>query len=47
MRTSRLKSHPGQYHRASFNLNEQDHDLYYNQFSNAVLWPAFHYRLDW
>jgi trehalose 6-phosphate synthase len=31
---------------ASFNLNEQDHDLYYNQFSNAVLWPAFHYRLD-
>ncbi|MBX4354668.1 trehalose-6-phosphate synthase, partial [Mycobacterium tuberculosis] len=19
---------------------------YYNQFSNAVLWPAFHYRLD-
>ena len=31
---------------ASFNLNEKDHDLYYNQFSNAVLWPAFHYRLD-
>jgi trehalose 6-phosphate synthase len=31
---------------ASFNLNEQEHDLYYNQFSNAVLWPAFHYRLD-
>jgi trehalose 6-phosphate synthase (EC 2.4.1.15) len=31
---------------ASFNLNERDHDLYYNQFSNAVLWPAFHYRLD-
>ncbi|MGU3416237.1 alpha,alpha-trehalose-phosphate synthase [Enterobacteriaceae bacterium C34A] len=31
---------------ASFNLNEEDHDLYYNQFSNAVLWPAFHYRLD-
>ncbi|MDU3056420.1 MAG: trehalose-6-phosphate synthase, partial [Escherichia coli] len=21
-------------------------DEYYNQFSNAVLWPAFHYRLD-
>ncbi|EOY5375965.1 alpha,alpha-trehalose-phosphate synthase [Cronobacter dublinensis] len=31
---------------ASFNLNEEDHELYYNQFSNAVLWPAFHYRLD-
>ena len=26
--------------------NERDHDEYYNQFSNAVLWPAFHYRLD-
>ncbi|MEH9036077.1 trehalose-6-phosphate synthase, partial [Klebsiella quasipneumoniae] len=24
----------------------RDHDEYYNQFSNAVLWPAFHYRLD-
>lgn len=32
--------------RASFNLSEQDHDEYYNRFSNAVLWPAFHYRLD-
>ncbi len=31
---------------ASFNLSEEDHELYYNQFSNAVLWPAFHYRLD-
>ena len=31
---------------ASFNLSEQDHDEYYNRFSNAVLWPAFHYRLD-
>lgn len=31
---------------ASFNLSPEDHDLYYNQFSNAVLWPAFHYRLD-
>ncbi|KNC89472.1 alpha,alpha-trehalose-phosphate synthase [Trabulsiella odontotermitis] len=31
---------------ASFNLSEESHDLYYNQFSNAVLWPAFHYRLD-
>lgn len=31
---------------ASFNLSEHDHEEYYNQFSNAVLWPAFHYRLD-
>lgn len=31
---------------ASFNLSEQDYEQYYNQFSNAVLWPAFHYRLD-
>lgn len=30
----------------SFTLNEEDLDQYYNQFSNAVLWPAFHYRLD-
>lgn len=31
---------------ASFNLSEQDYEHYYSQFSNAVLWPAFHYRLD-
>ena len=31
---------------ASFNLSEQNYDEYYSQFSNAVLWPAFHYRLD-
>ncbi|WP_061709531.1 alpha,alpha-trehalose-phosphate synthase [Pseudenterobacter timonensis] len=31
---------------ASFNLSEKDYDEYYSQFSNAVLWPAFHYRLD-
>ncbi|MGK9175489.1 alpha,alpha-trehalose-phosphate synthase [Yokenella regensburgei] len=31
---------------ASFNLNEENYDQYYSQFSNAVLWPAFHYRLD-
>lgn len=30
----------------SFNLSEQDYEQYYCQFSNAVLWPAFHYRLD-
>lgn len=33
--------------RASFALKEKDYDEYYSQFSNAVLWPAFHYRLDW
>ncbi|WP_342324853.1 alpha,alpha-trehalose-phosphate synthase [Kosakonia sp. BYX6] len=31
---------------ASFNLSEEHYDQYYSQFSNAVLWPAFHYRLD-
>ncbi len=31
---------------ASFALDQLDYDLYYLQFSNAVLWPAFHYRLD-
>lgn len=31
---------------ASFNLCEADYEQYYLQFSNAVLWPAFHYRLD-
>ncbi|WJV53688.1 alpha,alpha-trehalose-phosphate synthase [Pectobacteriaceae bacterium CE90] len=31
---------------ASFSLSQQDYDQYYCQFSNAVLWPAFHYRLD-
>ncbi|WP_067701040.1 MULTISPECIES: alpha,alpha-trehalose-phosphate synthase [unclassified Erwinia] len=31
---------------ASFGLNQNDYDLYYLQFSNAVIWPAFHYRLD-
>jgi trehalose 6-phosphate synthase len=31
---------------ASFNLSEKDYEEYYCQFSNAVLWPAFHYRLD-
>jgi len=31
---------------ASFNLSEDHYEQYYSQFSNAVLWPAFHYRLD-
>ncbi|PKH26994.1 alpha,alpha-trehalose-phosphate synthase [Enterobacterales bacterium CwR94] len=31
---------------ASFSLTQNDYDLYYCQFSNTVIWPAFHYRLD-
>ncbi|AXW86244.1 trehalose-6-phosphate synthase [Lonsdalea britannica] len=31
---------------ASFNLSHTDYEEYYCQFSNTVLWPAFHYRLD-
>ncbi len=31
---------------ASFDLSEENYEQYYCQFSNAVLWPAFHYRLD-
>jgi trehalose 6-phosphate synthase len=27
-------------------LTEQEHEKYYLGFSNKVLWPAFHYRLD-
>lgn len=31
---------------ASLPLSQNDYDLYYCQFSNMVLWPALHYRLD-
>ncbi|CAN5663973.1 alpha,alpha-trehalose-phosphate synthase (UDP-forming) [soil metagenome] len=27
-------------------LSRQDHDSYYLGYSNGVLWPVFHYRLD-
>lgn len=27
-------------------LNRKDHDAYYLGYSNGVLWPVFHYRLD-
>jgi trehalose 6-phosphate synthase len=27
-------------------LNREDHDAYYLGYSNGVLWPVFHYRLD-
>lgn len=31
---------------ASIALTEEEHQLYYCQYANMVLWPAFHYRLD-
>ncbi|RYF65286.1 MAG: alpha,alpha-trehalose-phosphate synthase, partial [Comamonadaceae bacterium] len=27
-------------------LTQEDHDAYYLGYSNGVLWPVFHYRLD-
>lgn len=31
---------------ATVDLTQQDHDTYYLGYSNGVLWPVFHYRLD-
>jgi len=31
---------------ATFPLAQRDYDCYYRGFSNAVLWPVFHYRPD-
>jgi trehalose 6-phosphate synthase len=31
---------------ATVGLNKRDYDQYYRGFSNATLWPAFHYRTD-
>jgi trehalose 6-phosphate synthase len=31
---------------ATLDLTRQDHDSYYLGYSNGVLWPVFHYRLD-
>lgn len=31
---------------ATVDLTERDHDDYYDDFANSVLWPLFHYRLD-
>jgi len=31
---------------ATVDLTRVDHDGYYSGFSNAALWPLFHYRLD-
>ena len=27
-------------------LSREDHDSFYTGYSNGVLWPVFHYRLD-
>ncbi|MDR5781213.1 alpha,alpha-trehalose-phosphate synthase (UDP-forming) [Caballeronia sp. LZ065] len=31
---------------ATFDLTREDHDTYYLGYSNGVLWPVCHYRLD-
>jgi len=31
---------------ATVDLCREDHDSYYHGYSNSVLWPVFHYRLD-
>ncbi len=31
---------------ATVDLSRADHDAYYTGYSNGVLWPVFHYRLD-
>ncbi|WCM89107.1 alpha,alpha-trehalose-phosphate synthase (UDP-forming) [Acidovorax sp. NCPPB 3576] len=31
---------------ATVDLCKEDHDSYYSGYSNSVLWPVFHYRLD-
>jgi trehalose 6-phosphate synthase len=31
---------------ATLDLTQEDHDTYYLGYSNKVLWPVFHYRLD-
>jgi trehalose 6-phosphate synthase len=36
----------GQVTLATIDLDRADHDAYYLGFSNRVLWPVFHYRLD-
>jgi trehalose 6-phosphate synthase len=30
----------------TIDLSREDHDAYYAGYSNGVLWPVFHYRLD-
>ncbi|WP_186064020.1 trehalose-6-phosphate synthase, partial [Burkholderia gladioli] len=31
---------------ATIDLSQRDYDAYYLGYSNNVLWPVFHYRLD-
>lgn len=38
--------HAGPVTLASIDLSPPDHDGYYRGYSNGVIWPVFHYRLD-
>jgi len=38
--------HAGPVTLATVDLCREDHDAYYQGYSNSVLWPVFHYRLD-
>src|SRR3954464_8630697 len=38
--------HAGPVKLATVDLTQADHDAYYLGYSNGVLWPVFHYRLD-
>ena len=39
-------THAGNITLATVDLCREDHDSYYLGYSNGVLWPVFHYRLD-
>ncbi|MES3002870.1 MAG: alpha,alpha-trehalose-phosphate synthase (UDP-forming) [Pseudomonadota bacterium] len=42
-----LKTHQaGPVKLVTMDLTREDHDAYYLGYSNGVLWPVFHYRLD-
>jgi trehalose 6-phosphate synthase len=38
--------HAGSMSLATVDLTQEEHDSYYLGYSNNVLWPVFHYRLD-
>src|SRR4051812_31206756 len=38
--------HAGPATLVTVDLTRADHDSYYAGYSNGVLWPVFHYRLD-
>jgi trehalose 6-phosphate synthase len=38
--------HAGQVKLATMDLTREDYEAYYVGYSNGVLWPVFHYRLD-